>query len=243
MMQMSARWVSLSALALSAVFASAQAGEAEVRAGLAKLLPDAKPDRVAESEVSGLYEVVIGPQILYMSKDGKYLVQGRILDVAGRKDLTEEKQAAARKKAVDAVGEDKMVIFSPKQYRHTVTVFTDIECGYCRKLHGEMQAYQDEGIRVRYLFFPRAGVGSGAYKEAVAVWCADDRQKAMTDAKAGKEIPMKTCDNPVVEHMELGELIGVSGTPAMVLDDGEMLPGYVPAKRLAAMVDAKKKGN
>ncbi len=242
-MPLTARALVVSALALSAAVAIAEAGEPEVRAALAKLLPDVKPDRVRESEVPGLYEVAIGPQILYVSKDGKYLIQGRIIDVAARKDLTEAKQAEARKKAVDAVGEDRMVIFSPKDTKRTITVFTDIECGYCRKLHSEIQSYLDEGIRVRYLFFPRAGMGSPAYKEAVAVWCAEDRRQALTDAKAGKEIPMKTCDNPVAAHMELGELVGVSGTPAIVLDDGELLPGYVPAKRLVAQFDAKAKGN
>lgn len=242
-MPLTARAFFFSALSLSTVFATAEAGEAEVRAGLAKLLPEVKPDSVREAEVAGLYEVAIGPQILYLSRDGKYLIQGRILDIAARKDLTEAKQAAARKKAVDAMGEERMIIFSPKETKHTVTVFTDIECGYCRKLHNEIQAYLDEGIRVRYLFFPRAGMGSPAYHEAVAVWCADDRRQALTDAKAGKEVPMKTCDNPVADHMELGELVGVSGTPAMVLDDGEMLPGYVPAKRLAAQFQSKAKGN
>lgn len=228
---------------LSGVFAIAQAGETEVRSGLAKLLPEVKLDRVTESEVAGLYEVAIGPQILYVSKDGKYLVQGRILDIAGRKDLTEAKQAALRKKAVDAMGEEHMIIFSPKETKYSVTVFTDIECGYCRKLHSEIQAYLDEGIRVRYLAYPRAGLGSPAYKEAVAVWCAEDRRQALTDAKAGKNISMKTCENPVAEHMALGELIGVSGTPAMVMEDGEMVAGYLPAKRLAAQFQAKSKGN
>ena len=242
-MQLNARGVFLWILALCGAFANAQAGEAEVRASLAKVLPELKPDSVAQSVVGGLYEVAVGPQILYVSQDGKYLLQGRILDIEQRKDLTEPKQAEARKRAVDGVGEDKMVIFAPKKYDHTVTVFTDVECGYCRKLHSEIQAYEDEGIRVRYLFFPRAGVGSRSYQEAVAVWCASDRKQAMTDAKAGKEIDLKTCDNPVMDHMQLGEVLGVSGTPALVLDDGEMVPGYVPPKRLAALFQAKDKGN
>ena len=242
-MQLNARGVFFWTLTLCGAFATAQAGEAEVRAGLAKVLPDVKPDSVAPSVVGGLYEVAVGPQILYVSQDGKYLLQGRILDMEQRKDLTEPKQAEARKRAVDGVGEDKMVIFAPKKYDHTVTVFTDVECGYCRKLHSEIQAYEDEGIRVRYLFFPRAGAGSRSYQEAVAVWCAADRKQAMTDAKAGKEIDLKTCDNPVMDHMQLGELLGVSGTPALVLDDGEMVPGYVPPKRLAALFQAKDKGN
>jgi len=240
-MQLSARWIPGAALALCGAVASVQAGEAEVRAGLARVLPDVRPDRVVESEVGGLFEVTVGPQILYVSKDGKYLVQGHIIDMDQRKDITEPKQAAARKRAVDAVGEDRMVIFGPEKFDHTITVFTDIECGYCRKLHSEIQAYESEGIRDRYLFYPRVVIGSRSFHEAVSVWCAEDRRRALTEAKAGNEIAQKTCDNPVADHMQLAELLGVSGTPAIVLDDGEMLPGYIPPKRLAALFEAKDK--
>jgi thiol:disulfide interchange protein DsbC len=179
----------------------------------------------------------MGPQVIYVSDDGKYMMQGRLIDLAKREDLTEPRRAAARKQAVERIGEDRMVIFAPEKYDHTVTVFTDIECGYCRKLHQEISDYGKEGIRVRYVFYPRAGAGSDSYKEAIAVWCAADRQKAMTDAKAGKGIEAKSCENPVDEHIKLGEQLGVSGTPAIVLESGELVPGYVPAKRLAALLE------
>lgn len=134
-----------------------------------------------------------------------------------------------------------MVIFAPAKYDHTVTVFTDTECGYCRKLHREIADYGAQGIRVRYVFFPRAGVGSGSYKEAVSVWCSDDRQRAMTEAKSGKKLAAKSCKNPVKKHMEVGELLGISGTPAIVLESGDLVPGYVPAKRLAEMLKVAKR--
>lgn len=214
--------------------------DAKIREQIEKLLPEYKIDSISKTPISGLYEVVMGPQVLYVSGDGRYMIQGRMIDLANREDLTEPRKAAARKQAVNKVGEANMVIFAPAKYDHTVTVFTDIDCGYCRKLHREIADYGTEGIRVRYVFFPRAGINSASYKEAVSVWCSDDRKKAMTDAKAGKKVEAKSCENPVEEHMALGELLGVSGTPAIVLENGDMVPGYVPAKRLASILKAKK---
>jgi thiol:disulfide interchange protein DsbC len=215
--------------------------EAQIKAGIEKLLPEYKIDSINKTPVSGLYEVVMGPQVIYVSEDGRYMVQGRMIDLANREDLTEPRKAAARTQVVNKIGEDKMVIFAPAKYDHTVTVFTDIDCGYCRKLHREIADYGAEGIRVRYVFYPRAGAGSSSYKEAVSVWCSDDRKQAMTEAKSGKKLGAKSCKNPVKEHMELGELLGISGTPAIVLESGDMVPGYVPAKRLSAMLGASKR--
>jgi thiol:disulfide interchange protein DsbC len=222
-------------LAAAPVFAGSNA---KIRAQLKELLPGEKIDSITKTPISGLYEVVMGPQLVYVSGDGRYLIQGRMIDIEKREDLTEPRRATARKQAVDKVGEDNMVIFGPRKYDHTVTVFTDIDCGYCRKLHREIDDYGKEGIRVRYVFYPRAGVGSKSYQEAVSVWCADDRRQAMTDAKSGKSIVAKNCANPVASHMELGELLGISGTPAIVLESGDLVPGYVPAKRLAALLEA-----
>jgi len=225
-------------LAASPVLAGA---EAAIKESLAKMLPEYEIGSIGETPVKGLYEVMMGPQVMYVSGDGRYMMQGRMIDLANREDLTEPRQAAARKQAVDKVGDAGMVIFAPEKYDHTVTVFTDTDCGYCRKLHKEIDQYEAEGIRVRYLFFPRAGVGSESFKDAVSVWCADDRQKALTEAKAGKRPEQKTCDNPVKAHMALGEMLGISGTPAIVLDNGDMVPGYVPPKRLAAMLKGNTK--
>ena len=131
-----------------------------------------------------------------------------------------------------------MIVFPAKEQKHVITVFTDIDCGYCRKLHAEMDKYNEEGITVRYLMFPRAGVDSPSYKKAVTVWCSKDQLDAMTRAKNGENLPNLTCDNPIQEEYELGQLIGVRGTPAIVMDDGGMLPGYVPAARLAKALEA-----
>jgi thiol:disulfide interchange protein DsbC len=230
----------LAAAAALALAAPAFAGpEAAIEERLSKMLPEYGVDSISESAMPGVYEVMMGPQVIYMSADGRYMMQGRLIDLETREDLTEPRRAAARKAAVDKVGEEQMVIFAPKDYKHTVTVFTDIDCGYCRKLHQEMDDYLEAGIRVRYVFYPRAGVGSESFNEAVSVWCADDRQQAMTDAKAGKPIEARTCENPVTAHMQLGEQLNISGTPALVLDNGEMLPGYVPANRLSAALKAQ----
>jgi len=226
-------------LVLGASSASASP-EKTIRDALGKIIPGVAIDSVAPSPVSGLYEVMIGTQLMYVTSDGRFFLDGRIVDLKTREDLTEPRLAEARKRLVDAVGESQMVVFGPEKAKHTVTVFTDIECGYCRKLHGEIDQYAKEGIRVRYLFYPRAGQGSPAYAEAVSVWCAGDagaQRDAMTAAKAGKTIPVKTCANPVDAHMDLGRELGLRGTPAILTESGEMIPGYVEAKRLAAQLN------
>mgnify|MGYP003572975592 CR=1 FL=1 len=228
--------------ALSLVTGSALAGDsATIRSELAKVIPDVKIDSVTPSPIDGLYEVMTGTQLMYVTGDGRYFFDGRIVDLKTRTDISEPRIAAARQQAIAKVGEDEMVIFAPDDYKYTVTVFTDIECGYCRKLHSQIDEYGDEGIRVRYLFYPRAGKSSSSYKDAVSVWCSDDRQTALTDAKSGKGVESKTCDNPVDEHMALGQELGVRGTPALVLESGEMVPGYVEPKRLSALLEKSGK--
>jgi thiol:disulfide interchange protein DsbC len=214
----------------------------KIREGLEKVLPGVEPDDIRPAPLNNLYEVVIGPQLVYVSGDGRYLFQGSIVDLESRANLTEPRRRAAVAEAVEAVGEDTMVIFGESDAAHTISVFTDIDCGYCRKLHAEIDAFNEKGIRIRYLFFPRAGVNSDSFNKAVSVWCAEDSQAALTDAKAGKPVPEAKCDNPVEAHMRLGEAAGVSGTPALVLPDGELLPGYVPPSRLAAYLEAKEAG-
>jgi len=217
-------------------------GAKKARAAMASLLEGTQPDSVQPAPIAGLYEVMVGARVFYVTGDGRYLVQGAIIDVENKENLTEPRKDQARLKAVEAIGEDKMIIFGDKDAKHTITVFTDIDCGYCRKLHNEMAEYNKAGIRVRYLFYPRAGRDSPSFKKAVSVWCAEDRNAAMTKAKAGQELPEKACDNPVEQHLATGESIGVTGTPALVLEDGELAPGYVPADRLAMFLDMKKAG-
>lgn len=225
-----------------AAWSTASADEKTVKQALTKAMPSMKLDSIKPSEVKGLYEVTVGANIYYVSDNGKYLLQGRLVDIATRTDLTEEKLSATRKLALDKVGEDNMVIFKPKINKYKVSVFTDIDCGYCRKLHSEIDQYLAQGITVQYLFFPRAGKGSDSYNKAVSVWCADDRNEALTAAKKDQKILAKTCDNPVDEHMQLGADFDVKGTPMIVTEKGNVFPGYMPAKQLAEALDSEKSG-
>lgn len=229
----------------SAIAAQASADVQErIKNSLAVLLPGIAPDSIQETPMNGLYEVVFGPRLVYMSEDGKFLIQGNIIDLETRENLTEPRLMTAKIDAVEKVGEDNMIIYSPPKgtdVKHQVNIFTDIDCGYCRKLHNEMADYNKAGIEVRYLFYPRAGEGSASYKKAVKVWCAEDRHAAMDASKAGESVDASDqCENPVSDHMMLGSLVGVSGTPAMVLSDGKLIPGYVPADRLSRVLDARE---
>jgi thiol:disulfide interchange protein DsbC len=219
-------------LAFLTIHSLALADEAAIKKALTSFMPQAKIDSVKASEIKGLYEVTLGSTILYASDDGKYLLQGQLFDVDGKKNITESKMAAVRKAAIDQVGQDNMIVFKADNQRYQVSIFTDIDCGYCRKLHSEMDQYLAQGISIRYLFFPRAGKGSDSYKKAVSVWCAADRNKALTAAKKGDSLESKSCDNPVDEHMALGEDFGMTGTPMIVTAKGNVLPGYVPAQQL-----------
>jgi len=224
---------------------SVQAGMKEdskkIKAMIAKQMPDAKITGINKTPLDGLYEVIMPPQILYVSSDAKYVVSGNIINAQTGQNLTLPQRDKARSQAVDMLGEKSMIVFAPKKVKHTVTVFTDIDCTYCRKLHNEMAEYNKLGIKVRYAAYPRAGIGSGAYKKAVSVWCAKDRKAAMTKAKNGQNVPDKDCKNPIIAHYKMGEQLGIQGTPALVLESGQVVPGYVPADRLFKGLEEQKK--
>lgn len=224
-------------LSLILCSAAAMAGEKEDAAKIKKvfsqIIPNVTPEVISPSFLPGIYEVVYGANVMYISADGRYIVQGDVIDLQKRENLTENTRTNQRKKLVQKMDENTMVVFKPKgETKHTITVFTDIDCGYCRKLHREMETYLEKGIKVRYLAFPRSGPNTPSYFKAVTVWCSDDKQKAMTQAKSGEKQDEKKCKNPVDEHMRMAEDFGVSGTPTIVLDSGEVIPGYVPAERL-----------
>jgi thiol:disulfide interchange protein DsbC len=220
---------------------TAQADEADLKQRLQKVLPDLDVEQIRPLDNTGLYEAVINGDVVYFSADGKYVFQGDVVSLETRESVTENRRISLRKDILDTLEEKDMIIFEPKKTEHTLTVFTDIDCGYCRKLHSQMDEYNDLGIRIRYMAFPRAGIGSKAYDEAVSVWCAEDKNKAMTMAKAGQNVDSKTCDNPVKADYEIGRKMGVSGTPAMFTETGHSLPGYVPPKKLKAILDKASK--
>ncbi|MBT5231953.1 MAG: DsbC family protein [Methylococcales bacterium] len=200
-----------------------------------------KPSGIVYSALPGFVEMYYAGSVIYVSEDERFLiVNGSVIDAKLRKNLTKESEAIAelglrplRQQAINSIPEEDMIIFKSPKEKHVVTVFTDIDCGYCRKLHNEMSQYLENGITVRYLFFPRAGVGSGSYQKAVSVWCADDRIKAITASKNGQRLPVKSCKHPIDGHMEVVEALGLSGTPAIITSSGELLGGYVKAGPLA----------
>lgn len=223
---------------LNVAVAAEPASQAAIQKSLGAVLPGVSLDNIHPSPINGVSEVLVGPRLFYVTNDGKYLLQGSLIDLETRVDVSEERRKGARLEAINAVGEENMIIFPAKDARHTITVFTDIDCGYCRKLHNEMDQYNAKGITVRYMMYPRTGVDTPSYNKAVAVWCEKDHQDALTRSKAGEQLKSGTnCENPVQAHFELGQLIGVRGTPALVLDDGEMLPGYIPAEKLSKALD------
>ncbi len=222
------------ALVLVAV-APSQAQQEETVDVAAKIesLLGMKAIAVADSPVPGLIQVMTDRGLFYTSADGKYLVHGRVYDMDdGMRNVTEEAMYSVRKEGVEAFL-PHMIEFKAANEKHVVSIFTDITCGYCRKLHSEIASYNDLGITVRYLAFPRGGIGSRSFDDLVSIWCAKDQQTAMTNAKAGGEVVAATCETKVEEQYMFGQQVGVTGTPAIVLEDGSMIPGYQPAERLA----------
>ena len=198
----------------------------------ASLLPDTEPDRVEPAPVAGFYQAIFGTRVVYLSADGRYLLYGDLIDINKNLNLTEDARRAGRRQVIEDLDEAGMVVFAPQNVESTITVFTDTSCGYCVKLHQEIAQTVAGGVKVRYVGFPRAGVNSASGETLVSVWCADNPQQAMTDAKMGIAIETKTCQTPIGRHMEAAELVGVRGTPTIVLEDGTVIPGYVPAGEL-----------
>lgn len=197
-----------------------------------------EPSSIKESKLPNIYEVMYGTEVVYFSADGNYFIAGDMIELETRSNLSDVAKQSVRKDIMTK--EDfKPVVFKAKDEKHKLTVFTDIDCGYCAKLHREMAEINDKGITVEYLMFPRAGLKSQSYEKAVSMWCADDQKTAMTDAKERREIASKTCENPVSSQYALGQQVGVTGTPALVTASGKLIPGYMPADKLLATLDAE----
>lgn len=211
--------------------------KAKLTQTLAKVLPDTEITSIAPSPLPGLYEVMLGATVLYMSADGRYTVRGDIIDLTNRTNLTEERRMEARIAGFSAQG-PRTIEFAPEsgKVKTTLYVFTDLDCGYCRKLHTQVPALNAAGIAVRYLAFPRAGLKSESYDKAVSVWCAKDPRAALTAAKLGEKPTKASCANPVASQYELGQAIGVQGTPAVYSENGEELGGYLPAAEIIKLL-------
>ena len=215
---------------------------AKVLAALEKIVPGIAPDRIQLSVLPGLYEVSFGPSIVYLSADGRYLIQGDLIELDSGKNHTRDRRREHRRERMATVKEKDMVVFGPENAKHTVDVFTDIDCPYCVRLHNQMAEYNRLGIRIRYLAFPRAGVSSSSYDKWVSVWCSGNKQIAMSKAKNGSRIPKKKCDNPVEMQFALGRAVGVRGTPSLILENGQLVPGYVQPLELLEILEGNKAG-
>jgi len=217
------------------------AAATDARAAIAAKFPEIRPEQIAPSPVQGLYEVRIGSKVAYVSADGKFLIQGEIIDLATDQNLTESRREGVRRDVLAGVSESGMVVFSPANPTSTITVFTDVDCGYCRKLHKQIADYNAKGIKVRYMFFPRSGPGTESWTKAEQVACAKDRRGALTRSKQGEKLTDKVCQpNPVAEHYNVGRDFGLQGTPAIVLDSGELIGGYLdPVELLKYIAETK----
>lgn len=229
-------WIVLP-LALTAAVASADEVSKEEIA--AKLNGVAASD-IGESPIEGLYQITLGSTVAYVTSDGRYLIQGDLYDLDSLENVTETARANARVEMLASVDRDEMIVFAPKngEIKHSVTIFTDIDCGYCRQFHRDIERVNALGIEVRYLFYPRTGPDTESWEKAVKVWCADDRNGALTRAKLGGAVPDAECGNtPVAEHYDLGNRVGVRGTPAVFASNGELVGGYLPPDQLASVLE------
>lgn len=213
--------------------------EKNILSAMEEIFPDLEVSRIRQSKMDGVYEVMLGADVVYMSGDGRYFLQGNLYDLKHRRNLSEEQRSIARVDILKKVPKSEYIEFAPEEAKHTVYVFTDVDCGYCRRLHREIAEINNLGIAVRYLAFPRSGIGSKTYQDMENVWCAVDRNDALTGAKRGKKIKAEQCDSPVSSHYALGQVMGVKGTPAIYLENGRQVGGYLPPAELQKAVMTK----
>jgi len=214
---------------------SADDGANTLKKALAKNLPNIEISQISESAIPGLYQVIVGAQVVYMDKNARYMIDGDLVDLSTRENHTEKAKSTIRLAAINALGEANMLVYTPKKVDHTITVVTDIDCPYCRRLHSEMDEYMKNNVKVRYIFMPLKGKSD--FETTVSVWCAKDRNNALDLAKSGADIEALSCDNPIQDHLALARQIGVGGTPAIILESGELLPGYVPVAKLVQEIN------
>jgi thiol:disulfide interchange protein DsbC len=213
--------------------ATSGAAKTDPRAIIVKKVDGIRLEDVRMSPVSGVYEVTKDADISYLSADGRYAILGDLIDLDTDANISENRRRGIRARMIDTVPESEMLVFSPKDPKYTITVFTDIDCGYCRRLHSQIAEYNRLGIRVRYMFFPRSGPDTESWHKAEAVWCSTNRNEALTRAKNGENLKAPNCPAEIVKRdYELGNKLNVTGTPAIFLASGEMLPGYAPPNEL-----------
>ena len=210
----------------------------EVRAKVSSMFDSIDPEHINPSPIDGWYTVQKGSIIAYISADGRYLLQGDLIDLDLQVNLSEQSRSSARRDLVATLKDDESILFSPVDPKYSVTIFTDVDCTYCRKLHAQINEYLDLGIAVRYVLYPRNGPASRAWSKSEDVWCAKDRNEALTAAKLDRQFETSQCDASMIgKHYALGQGVGLSGTPAIVLEDGTLIGGYLPPMALAGRLE------
>ena len=231
----------LAAAALIPAAQLAYADDAElesVRQKVGEMFDMIEPENVGPSPIEGWYTIHQGSIVAYISADGRYLLQGDLIDLDRQENLSDNVRNESRRDLMASISDEDAIVFSPEEVKFSVAVFTDTDCTYCRRLHAQIDQYLEHGIEVRYLMYPRNGPASPAWTVAEQVWCSSDRQNALTLAKLGKEFPTSDCDASMVQkHYVLGRDVGLSGTPAIVLEDGTLIGGYLPPAALDARLE------
>ena len=206
-----------------------------VRAKMDAMFQEIKPQHVNKSPIDGWYVVQKGSVVAYVSEDGRYLLQGDLIDLDQQVNLSERSRVDARRNLMSSLNDDQGILFSPQEVKYRVTVFTDVDCTYCRKLHSQIEDYLAQGIEIRYMLYPRNGPASRSWSTSEDIWCASDRQGALTAAKLDRSFTSHKCNaSSVTESYMLGQDVGLTGTPAIVFDDGTLISGYLPPDALSA---------
>ena len=210
-----------------------------VRAKISTMFDAIQPEHVNPSPLDGWYTIQKGSIVAYVSEDGRYLLQGDLIDLDNSVNLTERSRADSRRVLVNSLADNDVILFSPAEVKHSVTVFTDIDCTYCRKLHAQIDEYMSQGIAVRYVLYPRNGPASRAWGTSEDVLCSQDRNSALTAAKLDREFQTSKCDaSMLTRHYTLGQDVGLNGTPAIVLEDGTMIAGYMTPAALSSRIES-----
>jgi thiol:disulfide interchange protein DsbC len=231
--------LAISLMGSAPVLAADDAALEEVRAKMNAMFQEIAPENINRSPVDGWYTVQKGSVVAYVSEDGRYLLQGDMIDLDNQVNLSEQTRNSARREVMSSVEDDQTIMFSPAEVKHRVTVFTDVDCTYCRKLHSQIDEYLAAGIEVRYLLYPRNGPASRSWTTSESVWCARDRNAALTAAKMDRDFESQKCDaSTISKHYLLGQNVGLSGTPAIVFDDGTLVSGYLPPATLVSRLQA-----
>jgi len=227
------------AMGASSVLAADDAAELKkVRQTVGEMFDMIEPEHINGSPIDGWYTIQKGPIIAYISADGRYLLQGDLIDLNNQTNLSELARNESRRDLMASIADEETILFSPSEVKYTVSVFTDIDCTYCRQMHSQIQEYMAYGIQVRYLLYPRNGPASSSWNTSEEVWCANDRPNALTMAKLDREFETASCDASAVQnHYVIGRDVGLSGTPAIILDDGSLIGGYLPPDQLKARLE------